>query len=150
MDETEIKKIKVLNSFLLKELSGSKVRIKKLEEENQILKVEYEKIKKENEDKNVKLEVSSDVSLPKNEIGKYKQENEEFKAEFKKMKIEHAKIVDENKKFQDEIAKLKLCHSSDEEKLRDSKLFNKQRSFKVFVFCRGCLGGGWFAQLLFT
>ena len=127
MDETEIKKIKVLNSFLLKELSGSKVRIKKLEEENQILKVEYEKIKKENENKIFELKDSSDsvASLPKSsiihtpKIGKYKQENEEFKAELKKMKIEHAKIVDENKKFQEEIAKLKLCHS---------KLFNKQIS----------------------
>ena len=81
MDETEIKKIKVLNSFLLKELSGSKVRIKKLEEENQILKVEYEKIKKENENKTFELKDSSDpknliIHAPK--IGKYKQENEEF------------------------------------------------------------------------
>ena len=45
MDEAEINQIKVLNSVLLKELSESKDKIKKLEEEKQILNnVEYEKI----------------------------------------------------------------------------------------------------------
>ena len=63
MNETEIKKIKVLNSFLLKELSESKVRIKKLEEENEILKDELEKTKAENVNKNVELNVSSDSGV---------------------------------------------------------------------------------------
>ena len=47
----EFKQIKVLNSILLKEVTEAKDRIEILEEENQILKIEYEKIKKENENK---------------------------------------------------------------------------------------------------
>ena len=44
MSNAEFKQIKVLNSILLKEVTESKDRIEELEEENQQLKIEHEKI----------------------------------------------------------------------------------------------------------
>ena len=47
MAATEMKQMKILNSVLLKELTESKDRIEKLEEENQMLKLEQTRIKDE-------------------------------------------------------------------------------------------------------
>jgi len=117
MDEAEINQIKVMNSILSRELSESKDKIKKLEEEKQIIIIEYEKIIKEKEKENVAIKSSSNLNIlpPKkliictSEIDKLKMQNEGFKAEVREIKIEHAKILDENETFKEKIAKLKLC-----------------------------------------
>ena len=88
----EFKQIKVLNSILLKEVTEAKDRIEILEEENQILKIEYEKIKKENENK-----VNTSTYNNGGEVEKLKQENKGFKVELEKIKDKHAKVVDEDK-----------------------------------------------------
>ena len=134
MDEAEMNQIKVMNSILSRELAESKDKIKKLEKEKQVIIVEYEKIIKEKEKENVAIKSSSNMNIepPKKliictpEIDKLKIQNEGFKAEVREIKIEHAKILDENEKLKEKIVKLKLCQSSDEEELKDSKILNRQ------------------------
>ena len=115
-----------MNSFLLKELSESKDKIKILEEGHNTIKVEYEKIIKEKEEDIVALKNSINLIICTPEIDKLRTENEAFKVELRNINIEHAKILDENEKFREKIIELKLCQSSVKEELKDSKLLNQQ------------------------
>ena len=120
-----------MNLFLLKELSESKDKIKELEEENNTIKVEYEKLTKQKEEEMVALKNStnSNISTLINcapELDKLRIENEGLKVQLGDINIEYAKILEENEKFREKIIKLKLCQSSDEEELKDSKLLNQQ------------------------
>ena len=43
-----------------------------------------------------------------------------------------------------------ICQDCERSPRPNIPLYICQRSYKVFVICRGCLGGGLVAQLLFT
>ena len=76
-----------MNSFLLKELSESKDKIKKLEEENNTIKLKYEKLTKEKEEEMVALKNSTNSNISTNlincapEIDKLRIENEGLKVQ---------------------------------------------------------------------